>query len=608
MDMLSFLMGAQVASLHADDVEQGGIPLADGQGEWSWSNRLNEKGRQIVPIYLGDYMTPEDLLPSSVVRIGDYFYALDAPDREWAKEHQSNNGRILKFDIENNVEIVSARQSSVEVGHANSVAYDPVNGVVYVTPIWDSTSGAEVAYKVLLTFDTSMQSTGQEEIPTMPYAVSYDPVAHKLYYFDSSNDVYVKGESGWTLYTRINDGTDRTDPLNHGFGQDFAVYDGVFYLSSPYGQIGYGNLTPTTAAVSDVYHCIFSDSASRFHLGELEGFEFSASGHLYALMYSSVTTNRKNAFVVELPIGPARPHRTTNIQEGLFKYNDGTLELSEDTQARFALNTWDIRSLSQLEVRFLRSNSTRVTVPAGDTVIDDDNILVGDNFVFEISGTYQCRSMEIRGGHLNLQAGTSDGTLALTATSTPIYIRRAGMLTLGGQNALKISLPNGTSTLALNTFHIGYDYSLFIVRTLPTSVDGWTIGKDGSTLIQGAVYAGGLCVSRPSSRLNATMQYGEYIDQQAGATVSLHMITDKFGFMTVSFKLIKPLPQSEYVTIASFSSPPSASLVTTVPCIGNGTNVSLWVFTSGNVRLYTDDVMPQDTEAWYRATFPVMWK
>ena len=443
-------------------------------------------GGFITPIYVGDYLCSTEYLPSSVIRVENSFYTINAPQRNKAISDRTNTGIIRKFDLQNNIEVVEDEHTA-DVGHGNSVAYDRNDNIIYVVPVWDTTTGREVNARYLYKFNDSMLPLGIENIPTHAMGVSFDSIHNKLYYIDYDYDIYVKEESGWRLYTNVDfTGVVENEIHSRGYIQDLAIWDNTFYISSPHKNIVFGELTEGTSEIISSYNVAYVDSANRFILGELEGMEFNNDGHLYALDYVNLTSEVSNAYVVELPVKTAIQH-STNISGGEFRLSDETLTLSEETQVKFALTTYQIRALNQLNSMIISELSSRVLIPENNHVIEPYDIAISQDILLEIAGQYTVNIFRVYDGHLNIYSNSSSNLLITTNSSRCIEVLRVGQLTISGGQRLNVSMPNAKNG---NGFiYIGTYKPLTAIRLTPTSVEELTL-KIGSSEAVNGLYTG----------------------------------------------------------------------------------------------------------------------
>lgn len=444
-------------------------------------------GKCIFPVYIGDYLSASTKVPSAVLKMGDFFYTFDAPSDGSAQSAHSNVGTIRKFDIVNNVEVVSD-VITADIAHANSVAYDTVNERIYVAPVWDYSTPSRSNTDYLYVFDTSLNSLGTIQLPTQAMGVSYDHVNNKLYYYDYNQDVYILDGGEWVLYTHV-DFTGVVESLrgNRSYNQDFAVYDNKFYISSPYGNIVWGYLKEETSFIVGSYVCGFRDSTNRFSLGELEGMEFDADGHLYAIDYIDISGDYRNAFVVELPINTSVQY-STNLTGNVFSARDASVTLSEETQKCFALQTYWIRAISQLKILTYANGISQVTIPANNTVVENGEVVINKDLMITLGGTYWVRVLAVFGGNVVFNIPDTSGKELLVCTdgSNAIRVDRAGRVTFGSRTGLHVSTPNA-SNFGIN---VGYTTPITVMSKIPISKEGYDIYIGGSVVTQTGLYRG----------------------------------------------------------------------------------------------------------------------
>ena len=395
----------------------------------------------ITPIYVGDYLSPFNYLPSCCVRVGDYIYAIDSLLRGEATTSGSNAGKIRKFDLVNNVEDKSWEKTA-DVGHANSVAYDSVNEKFYVVPIWVYSVGQETDASFIYVFDSDFNAEGTIQTPSVAGRVSYDSVKNKLYYYDYHYRIFEYNGATWSVatvvdFTNISENT----LLGRTYNQDFAVHDDQFYISSPYGMIVRGKLTPGTSHVDMCCITDYEDSNRRFILGELEGMEFSQDGHLYAVDYVTLSADIRNAFIVELPTSIVAPP-SSNLDGPIFTAYDSTLTLSEATQAKFYLRTDEVRSILQLACRKFLSQSSAIFVPSGNDVTEPYPIRINRNLELILSGQYTVNKFNVLSGTLSISSDAMTNRLTFLTNETPITLSRNGGLKFAGAQPINVKLNN----------------------------------------------------------------------------------------------------------------------------------------------------------------------
>lgn len=492
----------------------------------------NFKSKNSIPIYTGDYLEEWRYLPSCCLKLGDYFYTFNAPLGSIAEEEHTNTGTIRKFDPINNVEITDWKKTR-EIGHANSCACDGT--YIYVAPVADYSVETPVHPTWLYRFDMNFDPAGIENIP-VSYAqgVSYDPVAQKLYFMDSSRRIWVKENGEWSLFTSVDLSNIPENEFISArrYNQDMAVYGGRYYIISPYRNIISGLMTPGTSVPDSGYTLSSVDSSFRFYLGETEGMEFDVNGHLYYTDYVNLIQDRlRNAFILEIPAGEAFSNSSPFARGEGGGYIDGTLTLTELSQNSFRLITHQIRSLSQMEVRLVRYNSSRITIPEGNTIVENYPVRMNDSLQLEINGQLQVEYFSVLNGRLELVTTLADDNvprIITTSDAPPFQMLRVGSLTFAGENNIRISCPNYSGT---NLINIGTDYGLSIFRRPPIRHEsGNYFTLVGEILTGGYMYVG-------SARV---VNNGQYATASKSGVVKV----DAHGLQMLSGGVVSTYPAS----------------------------------------------------------------
>lgn len=478
-----------------------------------------EKQKTLAPVYRGDYICEGHYLPSCCLRIGNYYYTLDAieePDLPTPADpvdaDQRNYGLVHKFDIQANQEVISTAGENdatetwpkvAKIGHANSIAYDSVNQIIYVAPLFDystyTTTPGEtegettITYgradsKVLYKFDTNFDFLDTEEVGYDPYwttqlvtpcAVSYDSVANELYCLyrpDSSTykaRIFKKNSNGTWNFFRYLPVMYANNDRHVSFNQDFAVYNNYWFRNHTSGYIIWGTLdlesgSNVDAHVIGAYNYAGTDSLNKYYLGELEGMEFDSSGHLYAMCLLDFFSKSKNAFVTELPIGFQKVDAPSYSSSDLGIVQSVTL--SPATQTEFAQSLTHIKGLNQLLARVAIDCISEVKIV--DDVVDDREIRIDSRFRLTLKdGTYKCKLIKIEGGVLNIANTNTTGSAShpilsfTTGTSDLITLSKTGELLITGTNMLYIGHPNNNNSRTL--IKIGTDFNKVTIRLNP---------------------------------------------------------------------------------------------------------------------------------------------
>lgn len=443
-------------------VQDASITLEKFTDETRYNTTVKQSGI-LSPAYIGDYITDSIYQPSAVCFNNGFMYCVDAKTDDYAQEAGNGIGTVRKYSIEDN-ELVAAY--NVLVGHGNSIAFDGT--YFYIAPIWEYSEGSKAFTSKIYKYSDNFVFIAEVSAPAPIMGVSYDTITSELYALDYSGNIYKFDGVEFAPYTTIRNWNDYYNNENINgtteYNQDLAVYNNNFYISSPFGNILHGLIKNNNSYIADFLQVTRYDTAGRFILGELEGYEFT-DGHLYALMYTVLPSDKHNAFVVELPVN--FKNCTSPVTGGDFTVTDFTVRLSATTKTRFSLKPYEIRSILQLFVRRLTGIVQVVEIPANEDITEDYDIyLPNANIMLYLIGHYTCRKFIVSSGTFAIYA-TEGNKLTLTATSETITIRRTGSLRLvGGQ--LNVSTPNITET-ANNFIAIEYYQPSIIVRSAVVS-------------------------------------------------------------------------------------------------------------------------------------------
>ena len=207
----------------------------------------------------------------------------------------NNYGHFRSISIEDNLDNYT-NISQKTLGHANSICYD--GEYLYVAPVWKWNSGgtrenANCVYKC------DVNGTLISEIPVSDaniMGVSFDPITTKLYFLGYDKNIYEYDKTNNTLTV-----VESTNATPH-YNQDFAIYNGIYYISSPQGNLlqGYigGNGFKKTLIVDK------TDASNHIPLlGELDGMEFKNNGELLAIFHVDDSSEHNNTcFITALPV------------------------------------------------------------------------------------------------------------------------------------------------------------------------------------------------------------------------------------------------------------------------------------------------------------------
>lgn len=428
----------------------------------------------ILPVYMGDYISSNEYLPSSCIKADNDFIVFDAPTNDTASQQQSAGvGYARRFSISGNYHY---SDNQIVCGHANSAAYDYINEFIYIAPIWDFSSGSPITIKKLYKYDANLLFIEAIDTPIVPQSVSFDPATGTL---------YIGGGTPYSLYKYNTDSQSfefiSIIPLpeehirgDRSYQQDLAIWNNNFYISSPYGNIIHGFIDEDAEeqSITDSFYLGLTDSTGLYQLGELEGMEFDKDGHLFAVMYTNfIDGHSRNGFVVELPINNSVPQYAPNILSGTFGLTSNNITLSEDTVSCFALNANEIRSLNQLTIRQHKREQTRVLIPASNNIIDDWDIYINESVTIQIDGQYTCKNFYVYSGILNICTNNGNNQLTLTGTSPLIRVYFTGELCFTGEVRANCYTPNMRSNTNDNFILKGANWTMSRIRLVPTNTE-----------------------------------------------------------------------------------------------------------------------------------------
>ena len=448
---------------------------------------LRDPGVSVNPVYLGDYIcVRERYLPSCCVKVGSILYAVDAPNNDWAKAQSSNEGRVLKFDLETNT-LVSTK--AITTGHANSMTYCPDNNRIYLNPGGVYENGERVSSKFIYEYDTDFNLQQQITIPdTMAMSVTYDHATHKLYVLTMSSEDACKTRYLYEMiggafelrgsYDSSEYESGVSGTTNYGYNQDIAIYNSRIYLSSPSGHCMIGTIPEDGSTIVFTKSFIINraDNKLRWRLGETEGWEFDQDGHLICTNYINSNSAYRQAYILEIP---------TTESETYFPKSDefearGSVNLNTQAIDSFYLDNNQIRSLNQLQ-NLLQLHYLRVV----NISLDDEFTELGSVYIKSTiklvfaSGTLECDSITVEGGELIIEASAATGVgLSLTGNSGLFTLRHGGSLSFVGAYSLPISTPN-IRTGNSNFIYIGTNNSRIDIYTEPVNSGNidWNIYK-----------------------------------------------------------------------------------------------------------------------------------
>lgn len=365
----------------------------------------------VTGIYMGDFIN-YDAYPQSCAMVGDKLYTLSAYD------NNANEGLLRVFDLTLNRQ--DGADQTVVCGHANSLAYCPDNNSFYVCPVWDRSGGSPVPNWQIWKYDASFSTMSVIPAGHSIMSVSYDHAEGKLYCLDYDRNIYEIDTSldSLTFIENIDYAVQDTTDL---YNQDWAIYNGKWYLTDPFNNCISGALGQTWV---QSYFISRSDSTYTKMLGELEGWEFNEYGRLIAIFATSLVDDYECGTVVEITSEtPDSQGATTRTRKNI------TLSLTPTTQAQFKNDTWQIKSIRQLPM--LNVEYCRVSVQ-DNPVEPGANLSLIKPFVFNLNAgcNLQCGRLKILGAHFG--AYGSGAITPLSGINSVFFGQLGAHITIAG--------------------------------------------------------------------------------------------------------------------------------------------------------------------------------
>lgn len=411
----------------------------------------------MVPTYVGDYMINEQF--GCVAHHADTFYCFNTGNYD-------NTGELRIFSEATNALALKKR---IQVGHANSCAFDTVRSAFWLAPHMTYSGGVATYVTDLYRYDTTLSTlqvvaTGANNTV---FAVSFDAKRNVLCAYDRTGNILTCFEMAADESTFTQAWTVDLTAHTNSTWQDVFCWDGLSYLLLPEGTVFVIDASGTVIGSGEVDNI---DDNNYWRFGEHEGWECDAAGTLYmarngntGITLTGDTYPVNNAFVTAVSFG-------TKTKEGAFSRNAPypSATLSSDAQAKFKLGNAQLRSLNQLN--FIVHNFACVTIPANDTVEEEyDRVRLPSiqPISILILGTYELLSVIMTGGDYSFFIATS-GTLTVNATdyflalneySAPTFrMRVRGTLNFSGTqfihptaSLVKASIAAGASPIVYHT-------------------------------------------------------------------------------------------------------------------------------------------------------------
>lgn len=359
-----------------------------------------------TPTYMGDYIINEQF--GSVAYYNGLFYCFNTGNYD-------NTGELRIYSKSANALSSSKR---IQVGHANSCAYDTVRNAFWIAPHMTYINGQSSYTTDLYKYDTSFSilNTVQTGANNTVFAVSFDATRNVLCAYDRTGTILTCFEMAANENSFSQAWTCDMDAYVAGAWQDVFCYDGISYLLLPEGTVHIIDSTGNVIGSGEVSNY---DDANFWHFGECEGWECDANGNLYmarnggiGLTHGSDHYPLNDAFVTSVSFGK-KTKADVNSRNAAYP----TATLSSAAQNMFRLENNRIRSLNQ--INFIVHPYSTIVIGENDTVTEPYGIVrlpTRCNLEILILGTYSIESTTVTGGDYAFIIGDT-GTLVITSQS-----------------------------------------------------------------------------------------------------------------------------------------------------------------------------------------------
>lgn len=413
-----------------------------------------QMGGYIAPTYEGSFESDEQ--NASCLHIGDYVYT-------FSPNNYDSTGTVRVWDI--NTNSLHTQYNNVQMGHANSVAYDGT--YIYLLPLNTYSGGTQTRSDKLYRYPLNMSGRVEMQLPSEhPYGVTYDWITQKLYYVDTVNDtqtlyvyVYDRSTETWSLVNSIANAQFAQTGIGGNIQwQDFTIYNDILYAAKLDGTTFMISLSPL--GICGTFRIGGINSTAVWRLGEIEGLEFDSDGVLWNMRTFNMgyrntgeRYNRSIGIVTTL-----NTHDTAWTDEMLLFQIYGTLTVVSPT--KFKLSRPEIHGINECVLRM--DKYCRVDVPYGFTYTDR-KVRIMDNLVIRVLGSMTISdTIEVDAGHTFLYVASEDGhsgtvsftgsSAAIDASTKPcqISLRNDGTVNVGGNITRFVNLGYAPSLFAVN--------------------------------------------------------------------------------------------------------------------------------------------------------------
>ena len=424
----------------------------------------------MVPTYMGDYMINEQF--GCVAHHAKTFYCFNTGNYD-------NTGELRIYSEQSNA-LVSKKR--IQVGHANSCAYDTIRNVFWIAPHMTYSGGVSTYTTDLYKYDTEFNvltvvPTGADNTV---FAVSFDSVRNVLCAYNRTGAILTCLEMASDASTFTEAWSADMSTFAYSTWQDAFCNDGLTYLLQPEGTVHIIDATGTVIGSGEVSNY---DDNNYWHFGEHEGWECDEHGAVYMARNGAVGLTMSgdrypinNAFVTCVSFG-------TKTRDGVNARNAPypTATISSDDQGTFKLQNNHLRSLNQ--INFLIHEHSTIVVGAGDSVVEEYGMIrlpTRSNLTILILGTYELFSVSVTGGDYAFVIG-DQGTLKIDTTSyfismdeyrSPIIrYRSRGTIIFNGTQFIH---PTYSNLLAY--IKTGTDPIVYHTTTIPANSNGVFFG------------------------------------------------------------------------------------------------------------------------------------
>lgn len=433
-------------------------------------NRYHEMniGHSVLPIYMGDFVT-EGLIPNSCVKVGNFIYIIGTYN------DNTNMGKVIVYNVSTNKE-VTAYETEIEIGHANSICYYPDSSEFFIAPAYTLDSDNIVNTDYVLIYDNSFTLIDKVYLPEAVHSVAFDNVTNELYAYNTNGNVYRWSSANRIFELYVNIGSDLS-----AYNQGFAVYDDKFYISSPYGYCLFGKFTGMTSAILGGFTVTAFDKNMRFDMRELEDWNFTTDGHLICVKYSRVASSIYCGFVCELNIGTANPY--TSTYGNTFVRGQNTYEITSETESNFYNNDYQLKTINQINC-CLNEQFSQININSDH---EEGVLYVRRNLKLNVNAEVTIDNIQLMQGTLNIN--TSNGNLVFTTSGTPIINSVNGEVIISG-TACNVEFENLESPVAMVSTSSSGCFTSY--RVVPADI---TLTHHGTVVTANNVFFGGVRIS-----------------------------------------------------------------------------------------------------------------